>query len=80
MVAEYRGRTRREYTKRNGEPGVAHHVVLELPTGEAGNLYVGPDVYAAAAKLEKGDAVQLEVEASVYRGEISLRAVGIAAL
>jgi hypothetical protein len=79
MVAEYRGRTRREYIKRNGEPGVAHHLVLELPTGESGALFVGQEVYEAAHALEKGDEVALEVDANVYRGEISLRVVGIAA-
>lgn len=80
MQVEYRGRTRREYVKRNGEPGMAHHLVIELESGESGALFVGPEVFAQAEALEKGDAIKLEVGPSVYRGEVSLRVVGVEAL
>lgn len=79
MVVEFRGRTRREYTKRNGDAAVAHNLVVELPSGEAGTVFVAKEVYDRAAAFDKGDAVSLVIEGRPFRGEVQLRVVGVEA-
>lgn len=73
MECEFLGRSRREYTKRNGDPGVAHNLSLMLDSGEVGQLFVSAEVYAQASKLERGDRLIVGIDANVYQGQVQLR-------
>jgi hypothetical protein len=74
MELEFFGRSRREYiSKRTGEQAVAHNLAVVLPSGEVGQLYVDENVYQQTAELERGQRVILEVEATVWQGQVQLR-------
>lgn len=75
MKVEILGKTRREYTRRNGEPGVAHNLTILTNEG-AGSLFVSEQVWSEVPDGYRGPA-EIGVTGNVYRGEVTLRVGGV---
>lgn len=75
MKVEILGKTRREYVRKNGSPGVAHNLTI-LTTEGAGSLFVSEQVWNDVPEGYRGPA-EIVVTGNVYRGEVTLRAGGV---
>lgn len=76
VVVEFVGKSRREYTKRNGQPGVAHNVTVLTDEGQAGELFVSEPAYQSLNGVERGQRLALSSGVQVYQGKAELRVTG----
>lgn len=75
MKVEILGKTRREYSRKDGSPGVAHNLTI-LTTEGAGSLFVSEQVWNEVPEGYRG-AAELVFGGSVFRGDVRPRVIAV---